>query len=276
MLNFHIEDFLNEEEGSIFNMLISYFKENNIKAYVVGGAVRDALLKIAPKDIDIAVEGDVEAIIKNIPKVEKTVYHERFKTSSVYFKNGIQFDIIRCRKERYAQNGSLPEVYPSNIYDDLDRRDFTVNAIAYDIINGCIIDPYQGVEHIKRRIIKKIKCNSYREDPTRIFRAIRYSVRYGFSLGDEDEILNCIQENVFSTISFHRIMKEILLMAGENRWQENIKKCFSLGIFKPSKEFYFNNDLELEKKWASLTCEEELKPNVSFNIRLCNIYLWMD
>ncbi|WP_051931543.1 CCA tRNA nucleotidyltransferase [Clostridium sp. KNHs214] len=257
MLNFSITDSLNENEKYIFNILVEYFKRDNIKSYVVGGAVRDNLLKIPPKDVDIAVEGDFELIIKKLPLVERVIYHERFKTSSVYFKNGAQFDIIRCRKESYIKNGSLPEVYPATIVEDLARRDFTINAVAYDIINNCLIDPYNGIEHIKRKIIKKIKDDSYKEDPTRIFRAVRYAVRYGFILEDEDEILRCVEKDVFSTISYDRIMKEIMLMAGENGWQQNIYECFRLNIIKSSKKSLFHNKVELKDH---------------LNIRLCSIY----
>lgn len=257
MVDFSITDFLNEDEKYIFNILVKYFKRNNIRAYVVGGSVRDTLLRTTPKDVDIAVEGDVQFIIKKLPLIDKVIYHERFKTSSVYFKNGVQFDMITCREETYAKYGSLPEVYPATIVEDLARRDFTVNAVAYDIINNCLIDPYNGIEHIKQKNIKKIKKDSYREDPTRIFRAVRYSVRYGFSLEDEEEILRCIEENTFSSISYDRIMKEIVLMAGEERWKQNIYECFRLNIMKSSENFLIENKLFLKD---------------CLNIRLCSIY----
>lgn len=242
-----IFNFLNKDERFVLEVLKKTFSRKGIKCYLVGGVVRDFLLNTYPKDIDICVENDLEDFIYEIPYVKQIKYHERFKTSTLWFNNNIQIDIIRCRKEIYKQNGDLPKVYPSNIEDDLKRRDFTVNAIAYDILNEKLLDPFGGIKDIEFKNMRKIKNNSYKEDPTRIFRAIRYAERYGFNIIDEKEIIKCIHEQVLSTISNDRIVKEIILMAKEEKWNKMFKRCSYLNIINLRYDIVYKQKLLNEK-----------------------------
>ena len=203
----------------------------NIKGYIVGGAVRDALLDIPPRDVDICLELDPKELLPELD-LEDYVYYDTFQTATATFKNGIAIDLTRCRKEKYESEGSLPEVFPSDLSDDLKRRDFTVNAIAYDLVEGKLIDPYQGVADIKNKIIKSVHGKSYSEDPTRIFRAVKYAVRYSFEIKDIDEIKKSINENVLKFISNERYYKEIFSICCEEKWCEMLIKCNSMSIFK--------------------------------------------
>lgn len=206
--------------------------KQRVRVYLVGGAVRDIILNREPKDIDICIEANPIDIIKNIRNIKNYSYFERFQTSNVIFHNGISIDLIRCRKEYYKFYGALPEVTPSHIYDDLYRRDFTINSIAYDLINGVFIDPHGGIEDIKNKLIRQVHSNSYYEDPTRIFRAIKYSTRYKFCLSDEDIIKKSLDSNIFSLISNDRFIKELLLICSENCWKDNIIAINKLGILE--------------------------------------------
>lgn len=220
-----------KDEIYVINAVRNLCIEKNIKAYLVGGAVRDAVLKIKMKDMDICLNHDPGDIIGELNGVKCYKYYKKFQTAAVTFQNGIGIDLIRCRKEHYKKYGELPEVEPSDIYDDLYRRDFTINSLAYDIVENNILDIYGGMGDIKNKILKKIHFNSYREDPTRIFRAVKYCVRYGFHLEDRVEIENCITEDIFNTISNDRIVKEIYSLCSEMRWIKNINLCSDLGIF---------------------------------------------
>jgi tRNA nucleotidyltransferase/poly(A) polymerase len=204
-------------------------RENGIKGFIVGGAVRDAFLKISPRDIDMCFEEDPRNIIPKFD-LEKFVYHDAFSTATVRFKNGVEIDFIRCRKEVYERNGSLPTIIPSGIKDDLERRDFTVNALAYDLVEGVVIDPFGGIADIKAKRIKSVHENSYREDPTRIFRAVKYAARYGFEIVETDEISECISEDVFGSISNERYFNEIYSLCSEKSWVEALLRCNELGI----------------------------------------------
>ncbi|WP_333861628.1 CCA tRNA nucleotidyltransferase [Clostridium sp.] len=220
-----------KDEIYVINAVRDLCVRRNIKAYIVGGAVRDAILKNKVKDIDICLNCDPGSIIVELKGVKYYKYYKNFQTAAVTFQNGIHIDLIRCRKEHYRKYGELPEVESSNIYDDLYRRDFTINSLAYDIVENNILDIYGGIDDIKNKVLRKIHFNSYREDPTRIFRAVKYSVRYGFYLEDKLEIEKCITENIFNTISNDRIVKEIYSLCSEINWIKNINLCSILGIF---------------------------------------------
>lgn len=201
----------------------------NIKCYIVGGAVRDALLKIPPRDIDICLELDPKELLSELD-IKEYAYYDAFQTATIIFKNGVEIDIIRCRKEKYESEGSLPKVFPGNILEDLRRRDFTVNAIAFDLVDEKLIDPYQGVSDIKAKVITSVHAKSYREDPTRIFRALKYSIRYGFSIKDITEIEKELQQDIFSLISNDRYYKEIFSICSEDRWMHIFIECNRLGV----------------------------------------------
>jgi tRNA nucleotidyltransferase (CCA-adding enzyme) len=224
------------EQIQIINLIKAICKCNGIKAYIVGGAVRDAFLGNKVKDVDICIDKNPNFIIGKLNGIKCFQYYDKFQTATLLFENEVNIDLIRCRKEYYVRDGELPIIEPSNIYDDLRRRDFTVNALAYDILTGSLIDIYGGLEDIKNKNLQKIHLNSYREDPTRIFRAVKYAVRYEFDLKDKDEIIDCVNEGVFNLISNDRIVKEIYLLCEEKMWIKNILMCGNLKIFNVNRE----------------------------------------
>ncbi|MFL0196526.1 CCA tRNA nucleotidyltransferase [Clostridium sp. WILCCON 0269] len=227
----NILKFFTKNEIEVVNIIRDLCKKRSIKVYIVGGAVRDAILGSKIKDIDICIDSNPNVIISELQHLKHCRYYQEFQTASLTFESGITIDLIRCRKEYYKKDGELPIIKPSHIYDDLYRRDFTINSLAYDIVKNDIIDIYGGIEDIKNKIIRKIHLNSYREDPTRIFRAVKYGVRYGFNLKDRDEIEQCIKENIFNIISKDRITKEIYSLCCEVNWVKTICLCNELKIF---------------------------------------------
>ncbi|WP_315114661.1 CCA tRNA nucleotidyltransferase [uncultured Clostridium sp.] len=225
-------DKLNKNKSYIINLLILIFKNNNINAYLVGGAVRDLLLDKEVRDIDIAIEGDPQIVIKLTKEyLSSYSYHSQFYTATLHFKNGESIDIIRCRKEIYPFYGSLPIVTPSSIHDDLYRRDFTLNAIAYNLLNNEIIDNHFGIKDLFKGELKKVHKDSYLEDATRILRGIRYSQRYDFTLVDENEIVGCVKDGILKTISTDRMIKELCLICNEDKWKECVMHLNALDIF---------------------------------------------
>ncbi|MHC6179466.1 tRNA nucleotidyltransferase/poly(A) polymerase family protein [Clostridium sp. JNZ X4-2] len=230
-------------ELEIINSIRDLCSYKGIKCYIVGGAVRDAILGYRIKDIDICMDGSPDNILNQLQGLKYCQYHSKFQTASLVFKNGVSIDLIRCRKECYSRNGALPTISPSYIHEDLYRRDFTVNALAYDIEREDIIDIYGGMKDLENKVLKKIHANSYREDPTRIFRAVKYAVRYDFKLEDRYEIEKCIDKGIFNIISSDRIIKEIYLLCGEEKWIKNIYLCNDLKIFNIDKRPLENRDM---------------------------------
>ncbi|WP_461204378.1 tRNA nucleotidyltransferase/poly(A) polymerase family protein [Clostridium sp. DL1XJH146] len=253
-MNVKVYSKLKAEEIKSIDFIIDYCLLNNVKCYLVGGVVRDILMKEKYRDIDISIEIDPINVIKFIQQyysseLKEYLYYKKFMTATIEFCNGVKIDLIRCRKEVYRQNGDLPNITPAGVYDDIMRRDFTINSIAYDLIDRCLLDSNCGLYDLKRGIVKKIHKNSYEEDPTRIFRAIKYAVRYDMKLEDKEEIKNLIKKNIVSNVSNDRIVKEILLLLKEKEWKEVIYKLEKIGFLKinyallQTKTFLFKENL---------------------------------
>lgn len=181
-------------------------------AYLVGGAVRDALLGIRRGDLDIAVEAELAPVLDRLGTEARA--HERFGTASLAL-DGLTIDLARTRRERYVHPGALPEVEPAPIRSDLARRDFTVNAIAVPIDGELeLIDPYDGVADLEAGLLRVIHDSSLQDDPTRALRAARYAARLGFRLEHHTEEL--VRAADLSTVSADRVAAE-LARIGEGR-----------------------------------------------------------
>jgi tRNA nucleotidyltransferase (CCA-adding enzyme) len=227
-----------EKQREAVESVAELCRKKGIKGYIVGGAVRDAFLKVRPRDIDMCFEEDPRSLINELDP-ESFVYHDAFSTAAVTFRNGTEIDFIRCRKEKYERDGALPSVTPSGIEDDLRRRDFTVNALAFDVVSEKVIDLFGGVGDIAAGRIRSVHGNSFREDPTRIFRAVKYSARYGFEIEQADEIKKCISEGAFATISSERYFNEVYSLCAESSWEKAVRCCGRLGILNLDAERLF-------------------------------------
>ena len=160
--------------------------------HLVGGAVRDLLLEKQVNDLDIVIEGD--AIKFGHALVEKfggrLTPHQKFKTAIWHLPASFQIepsfiDLITARSETYERPGALPTITPATIEDDLHRRDFTINAMALRLEPenfGELIDPLNGKKDLEAGVIRILHPRSFVDDPTRIFRAVRYESRYSFQL----------------------------------------------------------------------------------------------
>ncbi|MFH1837663.1 MAG: hypothetical protein ABH862_06095 [Candidatus Omnitrophota bacterium] len=164
-----------------------------MKAFLVGGFVRDLELKRTNLDLDIAVEGDGICLAERLKKKigGRIATYERFGTATLFEKE-VRIDIATARKEIYKEPAALPQVSFSTLKEDLKRRDFTINAMALSINKktfGCFIDLFEGLEDIKEQKIRVLHDKSFRDDPTRIFRAIRFEQRLGFRIEEHTEKL---------------------------------------------------------------------------------------
>jgi tRNA nucleotidyltransferase (CCA-adding enzyme) len=180
--------------------------------YLVGGAVRDLLLGRPRADVDLVVVGDAAHLAARLggPGTE----HERFGTVKVEV-DGHELDIARARRETYPQPGALPVVAPAqSIEEDLDRRDFTINAMAIPLDGEPrLIDPRGGREDLEGRLLRILHARSFEDDPTRAIRAARYASRYGFTLSPETDRL--LRRADLATVSADRRRAELERLASE-------------------------------------------------------------
>ncbi|HJZ61452.1 MAG TPA: hypothetical protein VKD47_04755 [Miltoncostaeaceae bacterium] len=159
---------------------------------LVGGAVRDALLGVAGSDgdLDLVVEGDAPALAERLGHAlsARVQTHGRFGTAVLELPHDRWLDLVTARRERYPEPGALPVVEPGSLVDDLARRDFTVNAMAYRLTGpaaGALVDPHRGREDLEAGIIRALRPGSFAEDPSRLLRAARYAARLDFVLAPD-------------------------------------------------------------------------------------------
>jgi len=180
-------------------------------AYLVGGAVRDALLGHERADLDLVVVGDHLALARALGGELRE--HDRFGTATVTVE-GRTVDVARARAESYPYPGALPEVRPAGIDADLARRDFSVNAMAVALsAPGELIDPRGGEEDLRRGLLRVLHERSLADDPTRALRAARYAARLG--LEPEAGTLDQIRAADLNAVSADRIEAERRKLAVE-------------------------------------------------------------
>jgi tRNA nucleotidyltransferase (CCA-adding enzyme) len=182
------------------------------RVFLVGGAVRDLLIGRDRSDIDLVVIGDAASLAADLGA--ETIEHERFATAKVRI-DGHVVDIATARAEGYRHPGALPEVAPApSIEVDLERRDFTINAMAIPLRGEpLLIDPRDGKSDLEAGLLRVLHPKSFRDDPTRALRAARYAARFGFEL--ESQTAALLREADLSTVSAERREAELLRLAAE-------------------------------------------------------------
>ncbi|MCB0309669.1 MAG: CCA tRNA nucleotidyltransferase [Bdellovibrionales bacterium] len=220
---------------TLIDEILACSTQKQLALYVVGGVVRDVLLgeKLEDRDIDIVVAGNAipfgEACVERVGGVLKK-YPDFLTCKIVGLRSGFEvdeIDLASVRTERYLRSGALPEVkLAQNIYEDLARRDFTINAMALPLEVLCgyargsysllqleseIIDSYEGKKDLEGKQVRVLHEKSFLDDPTRIFRAVRYSARLDAELEDQTAslMIAALKERALDAISEFRKLNEL-------------------------------------------------------------------
>lgn len=202
--------------------------KNHRTAYVVGGFVRDLILKRKNLDLDIVVEGDGVEFARALARKYQAAcrVYGQFKTATLVLPGGLKFDVATARKETYPYSGALPVVEPAGIREDLFRRDFTINAMAV-ILNqdrqGELVDEFGGFGDVKKKAIRVLYSKSFIDDPTRILRAIRFEQRFDFHIEKEtlDLLKDALGKNIVKNVKPPRYFDEFKKILEER----DVKKC---------------------------------------------------
>lgn len=209
----------------------------NMPVFLIGGIVRDILLNRPNDDIDIVAEGNGILLARGLKEAfgGEVVEHESFGTATWVTASGLSIDVVSSRLEYYEQPAALPEVETSVLSDDLERRDFTVNAMAIRLnaeAFGELIDPFGGQQDLIERRITILHNMSFVEDPTRIFRAIRFEARFGFKMDAQTEkfALESIDKVIY--VSPQRINEELKRLFKEGDPKSVIRRLFELHVFQ--------------------------------------------
>jgi len=229
-----------------------------MRAYLVGGFVRDALLGRAVNDFDLVFEGDATKLARVLARTYggRVTVHQAFHTATWFHSNrpsttGLDtisksarstrpsaqdneaVDLISARSETYDHPAALPTVQLGSLADDLRRRDFTVNAMALCLDEdryGDLADPLGGRDDLQRGLIRVLHPRSFVDDPTRLFRAVRYAARYGFALAPETAALIPDALAYVDKLSPERLRHELDLILDEENPVPMVEALWALGI----------------------------------------------
>jgi tRNA nucleotidyltransferase (CCA-adding enzyme) len=239
--------------GPIFRSA-SALSEGYDGVYLVGGFVRDLLLHYPNADVDIAVEGDGIEFARSLARIlgGRVRAHKKFQTAVVLLPPEIlgsapdwlrglhepfHVDVATARTEFYDYPAALPSVEHASIRQDLFRRDFTVNAMAVSLKAddfGTVLDFFGGLADLHAGVLRVLHNLSFIEDPTRIFRAVRYENRYGFRMDEQTKGLAraCVDMHLVGDLSSARLRDELVALLGEQDVDWSLGRLFELGVAK--------------------------------------------
>lgn len=196
--------------------LLAAVEQTGAPAFLVGGAVRDLLTGVTPRELDVTVEDDVSALAGTLGG--EVTHHERFGTAAVPAAPGeVPIDLARTRSETYAAPGALPDVEPAPIDIDLHRRDVTLNAIAIDLRTGEVRSAGPALADLDAMVLRVLHPASFLDDPTRLWRLARYEVRLGADWDPVTALLaqQAITGGAEATVSIERLASELRLALRE-------------------------------------------------------------
>ena len=215
--------------SSILNTL----KSNGYEAYVVGGCVRDAVLNMTPSDYDITTSATPDEIKRLFKKtIDTGIKHGT--VSIVFYDDNVPsvYEVTTFRIDGEYEDSRHPKnvIYTKNLIEDLSRRDFTINAFAYDEKKG-LIDEFMGILDLKKKLIRCIgnPTDRFTEDALRILRSVRFAAKLGFNIESSTENAVKILAPTLQNISKERVQVEITkILTSDN--PDFIKKVFELGL----------------------------------------------
>lgn len=227
--------YFSKDYKAIFELCSKIAMKNSFKIYLIGGIVRDMLLNVNSLDIDITVEGDAVKfahVLKKETDAKILSIHESFGTAKIEIQ-GKEIDLASTRSETYPQKGHLPKVEKigCSLKKDIQRRDFTVNALAMSLNQenyGDLIDFTNGYQDLKNKKIRILHDSSFIDDPTRIIRAFKYANRLNFTL---EETTAKLQEQYLKNVNYN---------LGIKRVKQEFKKTFLNADSKLFKSFIKN------------------------------------
>jgi tRNA nucleotidyltransferase/poly(A) polymerase len=205
--NFLIESKLSPEQYGVLSLISRLAYEQGLNLYLVGGAVRDLTYgQQVVRDLDFALEGDPLKVLRRLESkdpspvtgftsrpgvgspepvaLEFQEFDAHAVASELWFTNGVRVELGQCREDVFSRPGQRPEMRPATIFEDLKRRDFSINAMAISLhpnSRGLLLDPTNGAADIERRELRVLHPRSFSEDPVRIYRLLRLGLRLDFT-----------------------------------------------------------------------------------------------
>lgn len=234
-----LRDRLPSSVVAILQQMGSVGEELGVSVFAVGGFVRDLLLGQANLDIDIVIEGDGIAFAQAFAAQHpcRVRAHHKFGTAVLVFPDGFKVDIASARMEYYLEPGALPMVEHASIRLDLYRRDFTINTLAVALNGrqyGDVLDYFGAQRDLQEKAIRVLHNLSFVEDPTRVFRAIRFEQRLGFHLGKHSEYLlrSAVRMGFVDRVGGPRLFNELVIILKESDPRPALVRMAELDLLK--------------------------------------------
>jgi tRNA nucleotidyltransferase (CCA-adding enzyme) len=230
---------LQPKQLAFLHVLAGEASSRNLPLYIVGGFVRDLLLGQPGLDFDLVVEGDAIGLAQAVAGKQggKLTVHKRFKTAQWFPPPAPDIprlvDFTSARSEIYKHPGALPIVKPGTLTDDLHRRDFTINTLAIRLDGehfGELRDDLGGLEDLQAGLVRTLIPGSFRDDPTRLFRVVRYEQRYGFQIVPETLALVPDALVHINRLSAERVRHELDLILEEENAASMLMRLAEMGI----------------------------------------------
>ncbi len=279
-------DQLPAERRKLLLDLAAEAAELGYNLYLVGGQVRDLLIDLPlNKDLDILLDGDLKNFFDHLAQKYdyEYDYNNKFSTGFLHNKYGYSIDIASCREEKYHFPGSLPLVEKADLFSDLFRRDFTINTLVIDLHpdrKGILYDFFGGLNDLKNRILKVLHNYSFRDDPLRILRGIRFQTLKEFKLSAETVELSCksLKNYDYHKLAIERVFTELsyLFNAQKDISQFSSILLNQIPVLKLVKDnFKFNPDRDADflkgEKLLAISREKNIDVN-HFLVRLINLF----
>ncbi len=226
---------------SLFKSISQVAAGRQQSVYIVGGYVRDLLLKRqVPSDIDFVTEGNgmelAQAVAASLSPSLKVAVFKNYGTAMFRYK-GLELEFVGARKESYAEHSRNPAVEPGTLQDDQQRRDFTINSLAISLNEedfGALIDPFNGLDDLENKILRTPlePSQTYTDDPLRMMRAIRFASTLQFTI--EPDSLAAIQQEAsrIRIVSMERIMTEFNKIMLSRKPSVGLKLLENTGILE--------------------------------------------
>jgi tRNA nucleotidyltransferase (CCA-adding enzyme) len=242
IMKFKQSDFektLHPQRLALLRVVAEEATRQRLPFYTVGGFVRDLLLGHPGLDFDLVVEGDAIGLARAVAAKHggKVTAHNRFKTAQWFPPPATDIpaivDFISARSESYKYPAALPTVKPGTLADDLRRRDFTINTLALRLDGehfGELRDDLGGLEDLQAGLVRVIHPGSFMDDPTRLFRAVRYEQRYGFQIAPETLTLISEALPIIGKLSAERVRHELDVILEEENAVSMLRRLAELGM----------------------------------------------
>lgn len=251
-----LERSLDETRQTVLRLVREEATQRGLPLYIVGGSVRDLLLGRRLNDFDLTVEGDATELARSLASKHggEVAVHKKFGTAKWFLPPHLTpehltpdistpdistpdtLDLISARSETYKHPAALPTVKPGSLTDDLRRRDFTINALAIRLDGahfGELRDDLTGLDDLQKKLIRALHPGSFIDDPTRMYRAVRYAGRYEFRIAEDTLALIPGARTLVEKLSAQRIRHELDLILDEPNAVSMLRRLDELDLLAP-------------------------------------------